>query len=262
VLEAFHPRPVTLRTLDIGADKPLPYFPIFEPNPFLGWRGIRISLDHPEIFDTQLRALLRATQGHSNAKILLPMVSGVTELHQSLSHLEKVYQELTEEGRQLEKPAVGAMIELPSAVYQAELFARYVDFLSIGTNDLTQYMLAVDRDNERVAKLFDALHPAVLQAIYHVIRSGKQRGVPVTVCGEVAGDPAAALLLIGMGAESLSVNAGDIPKIKWLITKFSRSRARRLLLRALDMESGVVIREMLRGELEQAGLGALVRPGK
>jgi phosphotransferase system enzyme I (PtsP) len=120
----------------------------------------------------------------------------------------------------------------------------------------------VDRGNERVAKLFDALHPAVLQAIFHVIRCGDQHQIPVTICGEVAGDPAAALLLLGMGAERLSVNAGDIPKIKWLITKCSRSRAQELLQRALDMDSPEAVREMLRHELEQAGLGALVRPGK
>ncbi len=262
VLEAFHPRPVTFRTLDIGGDKPLPYFPVCETNPFLGWRGIRICLDHPEIFEMQLSALLRASEGFANARLLIPMVSGSAELYRALTHVDKVYHALLAEGRPLDKPTVGVMIEVPSAVYQAELFARHVDFLSIGTNDLTQYLLAVDRDNERVAKLFDALHPAVLQAMFHVIRCGKQRQIPVTICGEVAGDPAAALLLLGMGAEYLSVNAGDIPKIKWLITKISRAHAQELLHRALDMEAPDPIREMLRGELEQAGLGALIRPGK
>ncbi len=262
VLEAFHPRPVTFRTLDIGGDKPLPYFPIHETNPFLGWRGIRISLDHPEIFDTQLRALLRASEGFSNPKLLIPMISGVAELYQSLTHVDKVYEELRVEGRQLDKPVIGAMIEVPSAVYQADLFARHVDFLSIGTNDLTQYLLAVDRDNERVAKLFDALHPAVLQAIFHVIQCGERHQLPVTICGEAAGDPAATLLLLGMGAKNLSVNAGDIPKIKWLITKFPRSRAQELLRLALDMESSEAIRELLRNELDEAGFGALVHPGK
>ncbi len=190
------------------------------------------------------------------------MISGVDELLSALAHIDKVHAELRAEGLTIEKPVVGVMIEVPSAVYQAGLFARHVDFLSIGTNDLTQYLLAVDRDNERVARLFDALHPAVLQAVLHVIRCGRQHQKPVTICGEIAADPAATLLLLGMGADSLSVNAGDIPKLKWLITKYAKSEVRRLLRLALKMESPGTIREMLREELEWAGLGGLVRPGK
>jgi phosphotransferase system enzyme I (PtsP) len=261
VLEAFNPRPVTLRTLDIGGDKSLPYFPISEPNPFLGWRGIRVSLDHPEIFETQLRALLRASAGLSNVRLVLPMVSGVAELQEALSHLDKAYDKLVSEGCHLNRPPIGVMIEVPSAVYLADFFARYVDFFSIGTNDLTQYLLAVDRNNENVAKLFDPLNPAVLQAICHVIRCGERYQKPVTLCGEIATDPFVTLLLLSMGAKSLSVNAGDVPKVKWLVTKFNRTRGKELLDRALSTESSAIIRELLQTELEDAGLSSLVRPG-
>ncbi|MDG1244411.1 MAG: phosphoenolpyruvate--protein phosphotransferase, partial [Porticoccaceae bacterium] len=161
-LSAFAPRPVTMRTLDIGGDKDLPYFPIEEENPFLGWRGIRISLDHPEIFLVQIRAMLRASEGINNLRIMLPMISNVPELDRALQLIERAYQELTqEEGYTIKRPLIGAMIEVPAAVYQVKEIGRRVDFMSVGTNDLTQYLLAVDRNNPRVADLYHTLHPSV-----------------------------------------------------------------------------------------------------
>ncbi len=261
VLAAFAPRPVTLRTLDVGGDKALPYFPVHEDNPFLGWRGIRISLDHPEIFLSQVRAMLRASQGLDNLHLLLPMIADVAELDDALRLLDQAMGELAEEGFVLTRPKVGVMIEVPSAVYQADSLAQRVDFFSVGTNDLTQYLLAVDRNNARVAKLFNTLHPAVLRALMQVVEAGHRHGKPVSVCGEMGGDPAAVLLLLGMGMDSLSMTVAGLLRVKWVIRTFSRRKARNLLRKALEMDDAVAIRTMLNQALEQAGLGSLVHPG-
>lgn len=260
-LEAFAPRPVTLRTLDVGGDKMLPYFPVIEDNPFLGWRGIRISLDHPEIFLTQIRAMMRASVGLDNLTIMLPMVSTVTELDNALVLINQAQGELLEEGELVVRPPVGIMIEVPSAIYQIGAMAKRVDFFSIGTNDLTQYLLAVDRNNSRVAGLYQSLHPAVLGAIKQVIDQAHILGKPVSVCGEMAGDPAAVLALMGLGVNSLSMSASNLPRIKWVIRSFTREEACDLLEQAWQMESPREIRELYNMVLEQGGLGGLVRAG-
>ncbi len=262
VLESFAPRPVVLRTLDVGGDKALPYFPIEEDNPFLGWRGIRITLDHPEIFLVQVRAMMRASEGLGNLNILLPMISDVAELHDSLALIHQAHDELLEEGLALPMPRVGVMIEVPSAVYQAGSLARRVDFLSIGTNDLTQYLLAVDRNNPRVADLYDSLHPAVIRAMLQVVESARVHGKPVSVCGEMAGDPAAAILLVGMGIESLSMSVASLPRVKWVIRNLSRERANEILSNVLVMEEVDAIRAYLHRILEEAGMGGLLRAGR
>lgn len=261
VMEAFHPRPVTLRTLDVGGDKALPYFPIDEDNPFLGWRGIRITLDHPEIFLVQVRAMIRASEGLNNLKILLPMVSDISELNEALGLIHQVYGELLEEGFEVVMPEVGVMIEVPSAVYQAGPLARRVDFLSIGTNDLTQYLLAVDRNNARVASLYDSLHPAVIRAILQVVESARVHDKPVSVCGEMAGDPVAALLLLAMGINSLSMSVSSIPRVKWVVRNVTRERARQILSEILVMEDAESIRNHMNTVFENAGMGGLVRAG-
>jgi phosphotransferase system enzyme I (PtsP) len=262
VLKAFSPAPVTLRTLDIGGDKMLPYFPIEEDNPFLGWRGIRISLDHPEIFLVQLRAMLRASVGLSNMNLLFPMINSVAEVDDALRLLRRAHQELIDVGVNINMPHVGVMIEVPSAVYQVRELARRVNFISVGTNDLTQYLLAVDRNNARVADLYDSLHPAVLRALQQTVDGAKDEKTPVSVCGEMAGDPAAAILLLGMGVDSLSMSAANLPRVKWVIRTFTRRKARMLLKEALTFEYAHLVRHFLNAALEDAGLGGLVRAGR
>jgi phosphotransferase system enzyme I (PtsP) len=261
VLEAFAPRPVTVRTLDIGGDKMLPYFPIHEENPFLGWRGIRVTLDHPEIFSIQLRAMLRANVGLANLRILLPMISNVGEVDEALRIIKRVHQELCAHGEVEAMPEIGVMIEVPSAIYQIDSLAPRVDFLSIGTNDLTQYMLAVDRNNARVAPLYDSLHPAVLRALMQVVLTAQRCKKSVGVCGEMAGDPASAILLLGMGVSNLSASVTSLPRVKWVIHNFSIARARDILDEILMMEDTRSVRRHLEAILEQAGLGSLVRAG-
>jgi phosphotransferase system enzyme I (PtsP) len=261
VLEAFAPRPVNLRTLDVGGDKMLPYFPIYEDNPFLGWRGIRISLDHPEIFLAQIRAMLRASLGLNNLSIMLPMISSVSELDVARALISQAHGELLEDGMPVMRPAIGIMIEVPSAVYQIEAMAKRVDFFSIGTNDLTQYLLAVDRNNTRVAGLYQCLHPAVLRAIEQVVVQAHRHGKPVSVCGEMAGDPAAALALLGLRVNSLSMSVSNLPRVKWVIRSFAQSEAIDLVQQALELEDPRAIRAMYNHILEQCGLGGLVRAG-
>jgi phosphotransferase system enzyme I (PtsP) len=251
VLAAFASKPVTLRTLDVGGDRMLSYLPAVEDNPFLGCRGIRFSLDQPEIFLIQLRAMLRANAGQGNLQVLFPMIGTVGELDEALGLLERAYRELEEEGQDATRPRIGVMIEVPASVHLAEILIRRVDFLSIGTNDLTQYMLAVDRNNAQVVTPYDGLHPAVLNAIHQVIETAHRQGKPVSVCGEMAGDPAGALLLLGMGADTLSMSPSLLAEVKLAIRCFTRARARLLAETALGMEDGFSIHRLMNGALEE-----------
>ena len=262
VLKSFAPRHVVIRTLDVGGDKPLPYFPMQEENPFLGWRGIRFTLDHPEIFLTQLRALLRANKGLNNLYLLLPMISWIAEVDSALELLEQAHEELEEEGHHLVEPPVGVMIEVPAMLYQAEALLKRADFLSVGTNDLTQYLLAVDRNNARVVKLYDSLHPAMLHVLSDLVAVAHKFDKPVSVCGEMAGDPAAVVLLIGMGIDILSMSPNGLPRVKGVIRSISRKRSEKLLRRALRMENPDSVRALVNRELEKVGLGGLIRAGK
>ena len=259
-LQAFHPLPVTMRTLDIGGDKALSYFPIKEENPFLGWRGIRVTLDHPEIFLVQTRAMLKASEGLNNLRILLPMISGTQELEEALHLIHRAWGEVRDEGTDVPLPPIGVMIEIPAAVYQTRELARQVDFLSVGSNDLTQYLLAVDRNNPRVADLYDFLHPAVLQALQKVVNDAHLEGKPVSICGEMAGDPAAAVLLLAMGFDSLSMNATNLPKVKWLLRQVTQSKAREVLGQVLTMDNPHLIYSTLHLALRNLGLGRVINP--
>lgn len=259
-LQAFHPLPVTMRTLDIGGDKALSYFPIKEENPFLGWRGIRVTLDHPEIFLVQTRAMLKASEGLNNLRILLPMISGTQELEEALHLIHRAWGEVRDEGTDVPLPPIGLMIEIPAAVYQTRELARQVDFLSVGSNDLTQYLLAVDRNNPRVADLYDFLHPAVLQALQKVVHDAHLEGKPVSICGEMAGDPAAAVLLLAMGFDSLSMNATNLPKVKWLLRQVTQSKAKELLGQVMTMDNPHLIYSTLHLALRNLGLGRVINP--
>ncbi|MFT5578353.1 MAG: phosphotransferase system enzyme I (PtsP) [Paraglaciecola psychrophila] len=261
-LEAFAPMPVTMRTLDVGGDKSLPYFPIEEENPFLGWRGIRVTLDHPEIFLVQIRAMMKANAGLNNLRILLPMISCVAEVDDALSLIHRAHRELIEElGFDLVLPMIGVMVEVPAAVYQARDLAKRVGFLSVGSNDLTQYLLAVDRNNPRVADLYQAFHPAVLQALKKVADDGHAEGRKVSICGEFAGDPAAAILLMAMGYDVLSMNATSLPKVKSVIRNISLEHGKNLLTQVLAMDCGEKIRQFMNGALKDSGRSQRHRDG-
>jgi phosphotransferase system enzyme I (PtsI) len=218
VAEAFPDRPVVIRTFDLGGDK----FPAFlhmapEENPFLGWRAIRVCLDEPQIFRTQLRALLRSMR-HGDVRIMLPLINDVAEVEATRALLEECREQLRAEGEPVpESFKLGAMVETPAAALTARELARHVDFFSIGTNDLVQYTLAVDRGNSRLARLYNPFHPAVVRLLDAIARAGSEAGIEVSVCGEVAANPLAAFMLIGMGVGSLSVGPSSLAEIKKVI---------------------------------------------
>ena len=257
-LQAFHPLPVTMRTLDIGGDKALTYFPIKEDNPFLGWRGIRVTLDHPEIFLVQTRAMLKASQGLNNLRIMLPMISSPYEVEEALHLIHRAYSEVLDEGFDVPMPPVGVMIEVPAAVYQARELIQLVDFLSVGTNDLTQYLLAVDRNNPRVADLYHSMHPAVLQALIRVAAACREAGKPMSVCGEMAGDPASAVLLMAMGCDVLSMNATNLPRVKWLLRQINLADAKALLDEVIELDNPHLVQATLHLALRNMGLGKVL----
>ena len=259
-LSDFAPRPVTMRTLDIGGNKDLPYFPIEEENPFLGWRGIRISLDHPEIFLVQIRAMLRASEGINNLRIMLPMISNVPELDRALQLIERAYQELTqEEGYTIKRPLIGAMIEVPAAVYQVKEIGRRVDFMSVGTNDLTQYLLAVDRNNPRVADLYHTLHPSVLRALKQIYDQASSVNCQLSICGEMAGDPLSTVILLGLGYETFSMSASSLLRVKSILLNVSRKDAKLLSKKALKMSSSKEIITFLAQSLDQPDVIKLLK---
>ena len=259
-LESFAPLPVVMRTLDIGGDKDLPYFPIEEANPFLGWRGIRVTLDHPEVLMVQLRAMLRASQGLDNLELLLPMVTNVDEVDDTLKLIERAIIELGEEGVDVRRPRLGVMLEVPATLYQLRALAARVDFFSVGSNDLTQYLLAVDRNNPRVADLYDSCHPAVLSALHRLAAESSELNVPTSVCGELAGDPAGALLLMGMGFRVLSMNGPNLPRVRAAIRRVSREAAAELVEQTLALDTPAEVRAHLASRMQAWQLAHLLPP--
>ncbi|MBE7549699.1 MAG: phosphoenolpyruvate--protein phosphotransferase [Anaerolineales bacterium] len=236
IADVFQKRPLVVRTLDIGGDKPLPYLDMpEEQNPFLGRRAIRLTLAEPELFQVQLRASLRA--GHErNIKIMFPMIGSVSELRRCRAHFEQARAALAAEKiPQAESPEVGIMVEIPSTAILADALAPLVDFFSIGTNDLAQYTLAADRTNPLVAPLADPLHPAVLRLIRQVIEAGHAHGKWVGMCGELAGNPLAVPVLVGLGLDEFSMTASAIPIAKALIRRLSIPQAQQIAVECLKL---------------------------
>lgn len=262
ILKSFSPKPVTLRILDIGGDKILPYFPIEEDNPFLGWRGIRVMLSQPDIFRTQLRAILLASEGLKNLRILFPMLAFQDELLQCKAMLQQAWQELKAEGHEIHYPDIGAMIEVPSAVYLVNQFAPEVDFISIGSNDLIQYLLAVDRNNAHVAHLYQPLHPAVIWVLKFIIDNSHEHGIEVGLCGEMASDPVCALLLLGLDIDHLSISAASLPAIKLLFCRLDYEETKVLVQQAREIEDATQVRQLLEEKILALGLGGLIHPGQ
>ncbi|MGL4599933.1 MAG: phosphoenolpyruvate--protein phosphotransferase [Plesiomonas sp.] len=265
ILQSYPNKPVVMRTLDVGGDKPLPYLPIHEDNPFLGWRGIRLTLDHPDIFIAQIRAMLRASVGHDNLSIMLPMISGVGEVDEARLLIDRAFREVAEQvqaqGLILKMPKVGIMVEVPSMLYQLQFLPGKIDFISVGSNDLTQYLLAVDRNNARVADIFDSLHPAVLRALKQISTEGQQFNLPVSLCGELAGNPVGALLLVGMGYRHLSMNGRNVARIKYLLRAVTLDDLQILAERALSARVTTEVRHLTAAFMERRGLGNFIRGG-
>jgi phosphocarrier protein FPr len=252
VAQAMGQRPVIIRTLDVGGDKPLPYIDLGrEDNPFLGWRGIRFCLDTPSLFKTQLRAILRASHGH-NLKLMFPMIGALTEVRAAKALLNEAKSELT--ARDLpfdDQMQVGVMVEVPAAAAIADQLAGEVDFFSIGTNDLTQYVMAADRGNARVTHLANALQPAVLRLIRQTVRAAHEAGIWVGMCGELAGNAQAAPLLVGLGLDELSMSAPAIPAVKEAIRGFTLTTAREIAEQALGCTSAAEVNQLLAGSFPE-----------
>ncbi|MEP4301382.1 MAG: phosphoenolpyruvate--protein phosphotransferase, partial [Paraglaciecola sp.] len=265
LLESEPNKQFTMRTLDVGGDKPLAYFPIVEENPFLGWRGIRLTLDHPEIFLVQIRAMLRASFDLDNLNIMLPMITSVSEVSEAKRLIRQAFNEVEEEaeekGVRLTMPKIGVMLEVPAVLYQLPQLAKIVDFFSVGSNDLTQYLLAVDRNNARVAGLYDSYHPAVLSALHSIAKTSGFLQVPVTVCGELAGEPGGVVLLVAMGYRKLSMNTHNLLKVKWIIRNIYQNEAEQLLAKVVTLNNPGDVRSEVNLFLETTGLGGLVRAG-
>ena len=262
-LSHFANKPVIMRTLDIGADKDLPYFSIEEENSALGWRGLRFTLDHPEIFSAQIRAMLKASIGLNNLHILLPMVTSVSEVEEVLYLLERDWLAVQEEEQvKITKPKIGIMVEVPSVLLQIGEFAELVDFFSVGSNDLTQYLLAVDRNNPHVANVYSHFHPSVLRALNRLVEDCHIYQKPVSVCGEMAGDPLSAILLMAMGFNTLSMSSSNILRVRKAICHVPMSDAKQLLDDVLHMNNPLVIKSWLEHYFKTHGLADMVKSNR
>jgi phosphotransferase system enzyme I (PtsI) len=246
VAEKMKGKPVTIRTMDIGGDKALPYMKLPEElNPFLGYRALRVCLERKDMFKTQLRALLRAS-AFGTVKIMFPMVISITEVRKSKELLEECKAELRAEGIAFdENIAVGIMVETPAVAARSKYFAKEVDFFSIGTNDLTQYTLAVDRGNEMISALYDTYNPAVLELIRMTVDGAHDAGITVSMCGEFAGDETATKLLVGIGLDALSMSAISVPRIKKNILEINHAESKEFAVKALSLDTANEIKELL-----------------
>jgi len=251
VAERMSPRPVIFRTMDLGGDKVASYLgTTHEANPFLGWRGIRFALFHPEVFRTQIRAIYRAS-AHGRVRMMFPMVSSQDELARALQLCADVADELRSRGVPHDPGLeIGLMIETPSAVWISDVLAREARFFSIGSNDLIQYTLAMDRDNERLSHLYEPLEPSVLRSIHHTVEAGHRAGRWVGICGEMAGDPRTAILLLGLGVDELSMSCYDLPRVKAALRSVRHEEAAEVAARALELSAAGAVKELLRQRLE------------
>jgi phosphotransferase system enzyme I (PtsI) len=251
VLEAMGNRPVTIRTLDLGGDKVPGKKVDRETNPAMGLRAIRYCLAHREMFRVQLRAILRASV-HGNLRVMIPLISGIAELREARSELEACRSELSRQGVPLGRRfPVGIMVETPSAAWIADRLANEADFFSIGTNDLIQYSLAIDRQNRDVAYLYRPLHLAILRSLKNIVSAAKAAGIPVAMCGEMAGDPMFSLVLLGMGIDELSMTAGQIPGVKQVVRSVSRAESELLLEQAMQLTTAEEIERFVRTEMNR-----------
>ena len=248
-------KPVIIRTMDIGGDKELKCLDLpSEMNPFLGYRAIRISLNRPDIFKVQLRALLRAS-AFGDIHVMYPMIASVEEVKQANAMLDECKEELTAEGKEFNKDIkVGIMIEVPAAAIISPILAKYVDFFSIGTNDLCQYTLAVDRMNEAIGSLYQPLHPGVLRLIKHVIDASHEQGKFTGMCGELASDPVATMILLGLGLDEFSMTASSIPLIKNILRSVSKAECEEVANKALTMDTAEEITGYAKSVLIEKGL--------
>jgi phosphoenolpyruvate-protein phosphotransferase (PTS system enzyme I) len=251
VLLAMGNRPVTIRTLDLGGDK-VPGKKIEkETNPAMGLRAIRYCLQHREMFRVQLRALLRAS-AHGNVRIMFPLISGLSELREARSELEHCRSELGRSGHPVGKRMpIGIMVETPSAALIADRLAQEADFFSVGTNDLIQYSLAIDRQNRDVAYLYKPLHLAVLRSLQSIVQAAKAANIPVAMCGEMAGDPSFTLVLLALGFDELSMTAGQVSSVKGIVRRVNRTDAVELLEKAMEFSTAEEIERFVRSEMER-----------
>lgn len=264
IVDACPKSTITIRTLDIGGDKTVPYLGHHhqEANPFLGWRSIRLSFEHPEFFSTQIRAVLRASryakQQGGTIRLLFPMITTLDEFNRIRQIVRRAQQRLAKEGKDYADVPLGMMLEVPAAAIAIDTILPVVDFVSVGSNDLVQYLMAADRDNPKVSHLCQPLAPAVLRLLTNVIRTCNAQSTPITVCGEMAGQPRAFVLLLGMGLRSFSMSPAFIPTIKELATHITVARARKILHHALELKTTTHVKRFMADQLRQISPDAAI----
>ena len=261
ILSAFPHKSVVIRVLDVGADKTLPYFYEKEKNPALGWRGIRMMLDQSNLFLMQVRAMLKASVNLNNLRILLPMITTIEEVKKAKNLIKQAYKEVIEESFDIKFPEIGIMVEVPSTLVLIDKILPLVSFVSIGSNDLTQYILAVDRTNDKVINLYDQLNPAMVKTYYYLSKMAIKLGKEVSICGEVGGNPLATPLLIAMGFNSISMNPAEILRIKYILRHVSYKQCKNVLKQVLKLSSTKEIHTYLEKFLVENNLKGIIRAG-